>query len=182
MATGRLVDLGIQNNQSLQVPILISISLERGQGGMIGEGKNIWPNVHIDDAADLYLVLYDAILAGSNPGHGREGYYFGENGEHNFYELSVAISKALVDIGRGTNAEPTRLTKEELDKYFNGSDAFGANSRCKGNRSRAIGWRPTKTTADLFDSIKPEAQYLAENSRYEGFLVRFAAFFASAIG
>jgi len=49
-ATGRLVDLGIQNKSSIQIPILIKASLDRGQGGMVGEGKNLWPNVHIDDS------------------------------------------------------------------------------------------------------------------------------------
>ncbi|KAG6822868.1 hypothetical protein H0H92_012233, partial [Tricholoma furcatifolium] len=118
MATGKLVDLGLQNKYSIQVPYLISIALERGQGGMVGQGKNIWPNVHIDDVADLYMILYNAIYYGSNIGYGREGIYFGENGEHNFYDLGVEISKALVKRGRSSSDKPTTLTKEEIDKYF----------------------------------------------------------------
>jgi hypothetical protein len=48
-ASGPFVDLGIQNKSSIQIPILIQKSLDRGQGGMIGQGKNIWNNVHVDE-------------------------------------------------------------------------------------------------------------------------------------
>ena len=49
MASGKLVDLGVQHRHSVVIPLLINIALARGQGGMVGEGKNIMPNVHIDD-------------------------------------------------------------------------------------------------------------------------------------
>ena len=50
IASGKLVDLGIQNIHSQQIPALIKVSLARGQAGMVGEGKNIWPHVHIDES------------------------------------------------------------------------------------------------------------------------------------
>jgi hypothetical protein len=53
-------------------------------------------------------------------GHGRSGLYFGENGEHNLYEVAQAISKALVDTGhaKGVSTEPTTFSKEDLEVYF----------------------------------------------------------------
>ncbi|RDB25574.1 Uncharacterized protein C2A9.02 [Hypsizygus marmoreus] len=164
IASGRLVELGIQNRQSFQIPLLICMSLDRGQGGMVGEGKNLWPNVHIDDVADLYVVLYDAIISNPATGHGREGIYFAENGEISLYDVGVAISKVLVELGRGKSAEPTPFTEEEVDKYFAGIPYFGSNSRCVATRSRSIGWQPTRTTADLFASIKPETEDLLKQS------------------
>ena len=68
--------------------------------------------------ADLYIVLYDSIFANPSTGHVREGFYFGENGEHNLYEVGKAIGEALVALGITDNPEPTTLTKEEVDKYF----------------------------------------------------------------
>ena len=47
--TGKLYDLGISNRHSIQIPVAIKKSLDRGQGGMIGEGKNIWPHVEIHE-------------------------------------------------------------------------------------------------------------------------------------
>ena len=70
--------------------------------------------------AELYVVLFNAIRKGDNPacGHGREGFYFGENGEHTLYEVGKAIGDAMVQLGLSGNAEPTTFTKEEIDKYL----------------------------------------------------------------
>lgn len=142
----------------------------------MGAGKNKWNDVHIDDSAyfvissycysgssvaELYLVLYDSIK--KNPtgtGHGREGYYFGENGTHSLYEVGKAIAEALVELGKSANTEPTPFTKEEIDKYFGvyANPGFGSNSRATANRSRAIGWRPKYTTKDMLASIKAEVE------------------------
>jgi hypothetical protein len=56
LASGPLVDLGIQNPRSQQIPRLIQRSLERGRAGMVGEGKNIWPNVHITEGRLIDLI------------------------------------------------------------------------------------------------------------------------------
>ena len=132
--------------------------------------------------ADLYIVLYDSII--TNPattGHGREGFYFGVNGEHTLYDVGKAIGEALVAIGKTDNPEPTTLSKEELDKYevsnhlmiqtreqvlmcmmFQGSSYMGTNCRAVANRSRSIGWKPVKTTKDLIASVKPEVVALVQ--------------------
>ncbi|EGN98925.1 hypothetical protein SERLA73DRAFT_160536 [Serpula lacrymans var. lacrymans S7.3] len=155
-ATGRFVQLGIQNPKSMQIPCLIRSSLKRGQGGMIGDGQNQWANVHIDDIASLYIVLYEAILA-NEAGHGREGLYFGENGEHLLYDVGKAVAEALYDLGKGRSPEPTTVTEEKLK-----ADLFavylGSNSRCRASRARALGWEPKYTTKDLLASIKPEVE------------------------
>ncbi|KAI0633479.1 NAD-P-binding protein [Trametes polyzona] len=160
LATGPLVDAGIMNAQSQQIPALITAGIDRGRAGMVGEGKNIWPNVHIDDVAHLYEVLWNGVVSGKEIGHGEEGYYFAENGEHKLFDVAKAIGAALKDLGLADTDEPTTFTKEELDKYFDGSESLGSNSRCRAERSRAIGWKPEKTTEDMLRSIKPEIQYM----------------------
>lgn len=50
LAVGPLVDLGVQNAISMQIPVLMDASVDRGQGGMIGAGKNLWGNVNIEDS------------------------------------------------------------------------------------------------------------------------------------
>ena len=49
VATHALVRAGVSNSISIQIPGLIRAALDRRQAGMIGEGKSLWPNVHIDD-------------------------------------------------------------------------------------------------------------------------------------
>lgn len=68
--------------------------------------------------ADLYTVLYDSIIVNPATGHGREGMYFGVNGEHSLYAVGKAIGEALVAIGKADNPEPTSFTQEEIQKYF----------------------------------------------------------------
>ncbi|GBE86889.1 NAD-P-binding protein [Sparassis crispa] len=169
IAGGPLVAAGISNPHSIAIPYLIRASLDRRQAGMVGHGVSFWPVVHIDDVAGLYIVLYDAIVASpENVGHGREGYYFGEAGETAWADISRAIGVALVELGISTTAEPTTFTTEELIKYFGSEmgNIMGSNSRCRGNRGRALGWKPVHTTADMIASIKPEIKALIANPSY----------------
>lgn len=48
-ATHHLVEAGISNPISIQIPNVTRASLSRKQAGMVGLGKAIWPDVHIDD-------------------------------------------------------------------------------------------------------------------------------------
>jgi hypothetical protein len=155
LATGELVEQGIQNPHPI-IARFVRIALDRGRSGIVGTGLNIWPNVDIQEVADLYVVLYNSIVSDPATAHGREGIYFGENGEHTLYDLSKAIGEALTEIGKLDNPEPTILTKEEIVKYFRSSKLIGANSRARGTRSRSIGWKPVKTTKDFLESIKSE--------------------------
>jgi len=72
--------------------------------------------------AELYTKLYDAILEGKNQalGHGREGYYFAENGEHSLYDVGKAVASALAKLGKGQSEEPTTFSQEEINKFFRG--------------------------------------------------------------
>lgn len=159
IAQGRLVDLGISNNRSMQIPGLVRASLDRKQGGMVGLGKNLWPNVNIEEQGDLFIILLDAVLTKQDTGHGTNGYYFGESGEHSLYDVGKAIAEVLVDLGIGQSREPTTFTKEEIDRYFRGRSSMGSNSRCRANHSRSLGWNPQKSTADMLASIRAEVEY-----------------------
>ncbi|KAF9220841.1 NAD(P)-binding protein [Gyrodon lividus] len=160
-ATGRLVDLGIHNPRSIQIPKIVEVSIARRRGGMVGEGLNRWPNVHIDDIGDLYIVLYDAILEGK-AGHGREGLYFGENGEHLLKDIAVKVAEALHDFGASDSREPTPFDEQDYSRpgnIFVPIRYLGTNSRCKANRARALGWKPNFSTEDMLRSVKGEVEW-----------------------
>lgn len=74
----------------------------------------------------MYIALYDAITknGADNVDHGERGYYFAENGEHSWLELSNAIGSAMVELGFSKSAEPTAFTTEELIKYFSSEVSF----------------------------------------------------------
>ncbi|KAJ7475778.1 hypothetical protein FB451DRAFT_256410 [Mycena latifolia] len=159
-ASGPLVESGLQNWRSQQIPQLVDVSIRRGQGGMVGKGKNWWGNVHIDDVADLYLTIFDLLSNAVPPpdfAHGRAGFYFAENGEHTLYSVGEAISRVLSGMGKGSPT-PTTFSDSEIRLYFPNGTSLGSNSRCRAERGYKVGWRPSQKTQDMLNSVKAEVE------------------------
>ena len=74
--------------------------------------------------AELYELLLDATLSDPNLAHGRERYYFAENGEYKLYDVAKAYSQALYDLGKGKSPDPTTYTTDEVQKYFGVNTSF----------------------------------------------------------
>ncbi|KAA1473464.1 NAD(P)-binding protein [Dentipellis sp. KUC8613] len=160
LASGTLVDLCIMNRHSIQIPFLIKSSLDRGHAGVIGEGRNIWPHSHVDDVAQMFITVFDAVLGskGQSVAHGREGFYYVENGEYELMDVSKEVAKVFYDLGIQKTPDIKPFTEEEKAKY--GVTFLGFNSRGRGDRSRALGWKATKTKEDFVASIRPEVESL----------------------
>ncbi|KAF8992276.1 NAD(P)-binding protein [Cyathus striatus] len=160
IAKTKLTDLGVQNRFSTPIAGLIHISLARGKACTIGDGSNVWPFVSINDISTLYVNLYDSVVKDPDVGHGTEGYYFGENGEFTSFSVAKKIGEAMVELGKATTSDPIPLSQEELMKYFKGSKIMGSNCRCRGNRSRSLGWAPKDGLEDILADIKTEVEIL----------------------
>jgi nucleoside-diphosphate-sugar epimerase len=117
IASGTVFSKGISNPHSIQIPTLIRASLDRKQAGMIGEGLNVWPNVHIDDCADGFIVLLDKAMKGETA-TGKEGFYFLESGEHVMLDVSKGVGKAMKELGMAETDGVTTFDPEEVKKYF----------------------------------------------------------------
>ncbi|KAJ7292108.1 hypothetical protein C8J57DRAFT_1589212 [Mycena rebaudengoi] len=156
--TRALVDDGIQNWQNSMVNFLLPPSLARGQGGTVGEGRNVWKIVEVNELADLYMILYDAIMANEKTAHGRVGLYFAENGACELREISAVIACVLFEHGKGASPTPTAFTAEEIGPM---GVLIGSNTQCTASRARALGWRPTKSTRAMLDSMPEVTRKLA---------------------
>ncbi|KAF8623620.1 hypothetical protein AX17_007322 [Amanita inopinata Kibby_2008] len=155
----KLAKAGFTHTLSIQVPALIKVSLARGSGSYVGDGKNIWDNVNVDDLGIFYTKLFDHVRSNSNAAHGREGFYFARADEHSLYDVGKGIAVALHSLGKVKSPEPTAFKQEELDQFFGGFQRyFGCNARARGNRALATGWKPTKTTKDFLAGFKEEAE------------------------
>ncbi|KAH9945053.1 NAD-P-binding protein [Epithele typhae] len=164
VAKHALVDAGIANRFSLTIPIQARIAIKRGHPVVVGEGKGAWPVVHIDDTAEFYIQLFDAVLGGGREtvGHGAEGLYFLENGELTWGAMAHSIGQAMAASGfvSGPALAPKPLTTpEQLVELFGNEIVgwiFGSNARCKANRARAqVGWKP-KYGVEGFDASTVE--------------------------
>ncbi|KAI0033233.1 NAD(P)-binding protein [Vararia minispora EC-137] len=161
--TGRLADLGISNKHSIAVPLLVKVGVARGQGGMAGEGRNTWPHVEIHEVADLYDIIFRGALAGVAP-HGREGYYFAENGDVSFGEVARAYTKTLYNLGKSKTPEPTPFTDEEAQGDFGFLIAvLGSNCRARSVIAKKLGWKPVKTTEDMLNSVSETTEAVVKS-------------------
>lgn len=144
---------GPDNQRSIQLPGLCAATLELGYAIKVNEGKTNWGNVHVHDLSDLYLKLVEEAAAGGEtadwagkpPTWGAEGYYFCENGEHVWGEVSQWVADEAKKQGLIESNEVKSLTAEEVAKVSPfGPFLWGANSRASAKRARAIlGWKPT---------------------------------------
>jgi len=126
---------------SVQLPKLIDVAKKHGVPRHVGRGLNIWGHVHVADVIDLFLLALDKAPAGS--------LFYAESGEANFKSVAQSIGRML-GMGDTTRDWPIGEAVEGLGPgaYL----SFGSNSRVRGVKSRALGWKPKQGT--LFDEIE----------------------------
>jgi len=129
------------SSTSVQLPKLIDVARKAGVPRHVGRGLNIWGHVHIADVADLFLLALDKAPGGS--------LLYAESGEANFKSVAQSIGRML-GMGDSTKDWPIGEAVERLGPgaYL----SFGSNSRVRGVRSRALGWKPKGRA--LFDEIE----------------------------
>lgn len=117
---------------SVQIPRLVAVAEATGIARHIGPGRNIWSTVHIDDVVNLYLRALAGAPAGS--------FYFVENGEASFADMTQAIAHAL-DL---PPAQPWDIDSAiDTWGYEPAVYALGSNSRVRGTAARAeLSWAP----------------------------------------
>lgn len=66
----------------VQAPEIARVTLKLNEGFRLGDGKNSWSNVHVNDLSDLITALVDAAAAGKSDDGlwGKDGIYFPEHG------------------------------------------------------------------------------------------------------
>jgi nucleoside-diphosphate-sugar epimerase len=132
------------NPHSVQIPFLAENARQRGAVEIVGAGKNVWSNVHIDDVVDLYVLA----LAKAPPG----AFYFAANGEASFEQIGNALSKRL---GMSTVESLDPELAAQLWGAPRAHYSFGSNSRVRSVRSRQeLGWLPQH--ASVIDWIQNE--------------------------
>jgi len=143
------------NTHSVQLPIIIKTAIVYKQVYHIGRGHNIWNNVHVLDLADLYTIVLENALKGKAPVN-RDGYYFAENGTHNFLELTDEVAKILHTKGSVQSAKPQDMAPD-IVKHKWLSISTGFNSRGKSEKGKKLGWNPHRPA--LLQTVAEEVDY-----------------------
>jgi nucleoside-diphosphate-sugar epimerase len=119
------------HRDSVQIPALVADARANGVVSMVGEGLNIWSNVHIDDVVALYILALQKAPGGA--------FYFAENGEAAFADLTAVIARRLGLSVQALPPEEAARRWGEAKAYF----SLGSNSRVRARRARReLDWEP----------------------------------------
>ncbi|KAL6796334.1 hypothetical protein GGI42DRAFT_97897 [Trichoderma sp. SZMC 28013] len=156
---------GIGNQISIQIPPLVEISLKKKQAIVLAKGEGLWTVAHVNDVAAFYSVALKRYLKGEPFDSGKNGYYFLENGEVSWLDISKQIGK----IGHSKGLFPTEEPREISFTEFSEAIAtphlkdhamievvWGSNARISSVKSREIGWQPQYGLTDFYKSIEEE--------------------------
>ena len=141
------VGRGPGNQRGHQVYELTRCTLEREEGIQVEAGKSHWTNIHVYDLSICYLKLLDAaVQGGAGATWGQEGYYFTENGEHVWGEVSKLVAQEAHKQAFIPSNDVSIVSAEEANQLTpRGGLMWAANSRCKAIRARKLlGWSPTE--------------------------------------
>lgn len=148
---------GPVSGRGRQVYELASFVLKQKYCPRIGKGLSRWNNVHIHDLSSVFELLVEAALDASRKDDaevwGPHGYFFTENGEHFWGELSASIGQEARKQGfiEGADAEIRELSFDEAVKSPAGFEAasWGMNSRGVAVRARKVlGWKPQEKSLE----------------------------------
>ncbi|KAI8576054.1 hypothetical protein K450DRAFT_258668 [Umbelopsis ramanniana AG] len=161
---------GISNPQSVQIPTVIRQGLKNGAIQQVGQGKHCWSSVHVKDLADMYLIVAEHLLAHDLKTLGREGYFFAETGEFKWGDMYNHLAKYLHKIGAlKTDQIQSVTTDDEFVKAYGNIEAkvgLSQNSRSRAEKGRALGWKPTHKSEDVFTDAEREARLIAKQLGY----------------
>ncbi|XP_014556607.1 hypothetical protein COCVIDRAFT_26591 [Bipolaris victoriae FI3] len=149
---------GPDNKRSVQAYDMTEAILKRMKGFVVGEGKNRWTEVHVQDLSEVFLALVTAALSpdGGKATWNQEGYYFAESGVFCWSDIGRKIAEIAFKNKLINHEGIDNVSKEDADKMRPaGSYLWGTNSLCKAVRARKLfGWTPKqKSLSDLLPEI-----------------------------
>lgn len=119
--------------------------------------------MHVYDMTTCYIKLIEAALQGGGSAvWGKSGYYFTENGEHVWSEISRLVASSAHKQGFIPLDDVVAISAEEANGLTAfGSMLWGANSRCHAIRARKIlGWTPQESSLqeEVATAVESEAK------------------------
>ncbi|KAF5007888.1 hypothetical protein FDECE_5803 [Fusarium decemcellulare] len=151
---------GPVSQRSRQIPGLVSTTLEKGFGPIIGSGETEWDNVNVHDLSSLIVLLsQQAASTGNKESEGEiwgpKGYHFAENGTHKWSDIAKIAAEEAHKQGFIDHADTKKLAVDEAkEKLGFQALSWGLNSKGKAERARKyLGWNPSSPS---LESVIPE--------------------------
>jgi nucleoside-diphosphate-sugar epimerase len=145
------------HRMSIQIPRLVYHSLIRRQVMTVGAGENIWPNVHVADLAELYLIIMEGALKDVAPS-GLEGLYYPVSEHFSWKD----VSQRIADLFLQRDILPESHVKSGLQPGW----FWGSNVIVHPTNSLKLGWQPTHGgTAEMLRDIEHDVDLVIEAVR-----------------
>ncbi|KAI3552863.1 hypothetical protein CABS03_14392 [Colletotrichum abscissum] len=120
--------------------------IDRGRGFQVAEAQNQWHQIHIDDCADAFILLAEEAAKpdGGKAQWGRKGYYFAESSPYDLKDIAETVAQVLYKLGKISSQRVDKLSEQDVSAIHPiGHFVWGGNSKARGDRLRALGWKPT---------------------------------------
>lgn len=126
---------------SLFLKLLIQLATERQRACYFGEGTNMLYLADVNDLADLYLRVFDRVLAGADKDASPyERYYIGAVNALPFKTIMTAIGESLARRTLLEDGTPESVAVDQVPDPF--SRVWAATQRLEPTRGKKIGWNP----------------------------------------
>lgn len=114
------------------VPLLVKLAKEKGFAAYAGDGQNVWPAVHVLDAARLFRLALENAAAGGTRFHAVD-------------DTGVPFKNIASAIGEKLQLPVRSLDNEEAAGYFTWFSHFATrdNKSSSGWTRHTLGWQPT---------------------------------------
>ncbi|KAK5064634.1 hypothetical protein LTR84_000468 [Exophiala bonariae] len=162
---------GFGNPISIQTVAIIRAAKATRQVLSVDPGRPIWPVCHVLDNTTLYLELLRKILAGDNPGHGRQGYYLAAAGSVAWVDLYSVIARSLKKRGVIDQDSITQASDQELEKMATALGCpkefvalqLGGICTLSAVHGSEIGWKPTFAASHILETADEEVDWVLAN-------------------
>jgi nucleoside-diphosphate-sugar epimerase len=157
------------NPHSSQIPWAIAVAFQNKAVYQVGEGKNSWSFVHIDDLAALYYLVVKKLVRNElDPAThlGRNGYFLPESGYYEWRQAYETIGQQLHSLGAIPSPTPKIIVDDDefakVYKFLPFKFGYGGSSRVSADKCKQIGWVPRRTLDDFLADIGRESRVFAK--------------------
>jgi nucleoside-diphosphate-sugar epimerase len=133
--TGTILAPAVVYGEGRGIPTMFQPDAD-GRVSLVGDGTQHWTTVHVDDLADLYLLVVEQ-------GEGL-GYLVAATGEN------PTVREIATAAGHEAVPETVEESRERLSAAY--ADALLLDQQATGARARSLGWRPTRVS--LIDELR----------------------------
>ncbi|KAL8765011.1 MAG: hypothetical protein Q9209_007761 [Squamulea sp. 1 TL-2023] len=164
---------GFFNRLTIQAPTVMRSAIRNGQVLQLGADDGDVECVHVQDLADLYILMAGRVARGDLEGmaNGVRGIYFASTARYTWKEFADGIANALFEVGGIKTKEIKKVGLEEAAGEWTGGYKllcelnFGSNFRTRPDTSRSLGWQPSRTKADFDNHYLETAKMVMETQK-----------------